>query len=261
MYGKTFTSLWEGSMVGQADAQLVFIFLFCHCDHDGFVEAHPAGIAAKTGIPLHRVKATIALLEGPDPNSRSKAEEGRRIIPLDGDHLSGWKVVNYKYYRDLRKQEDRREYQRKYWHSRKRHSTLLNTNSTPTQPNSTEVDVEVEVEAKKKTPSPLGDGFEEFWQKYPRKVAKAEAELAWRATKAHLVRTALMAGLQRWIEHGWAGKELQFVPHASTWLRGARWRDDPASGVLPTTPAPEKKPRNLFLEKMQRLEKLHEGGS
>ena len=149
MYGKTFTSLWEGSMVGQADAQLVFIFLFCHCDSEGFVEAHPAIIAAKTGIPLDRVKAALELLEGPDPQSRSKAEGGRRIMPLTGDHLSGWKVVNYDYYRKLRKEEDRREYHRNYWHKRKKSSTQLNTRSKRPQRNSTQEEGEVEEEAEK----------------------------------------------------------------------------------------------------------------
>lgn len=148
MYGKTFTTLWEGSMVGQADVQLVFIFLFCHCDWDGFVEAHPAIISAKTGLSLSRVRAALKVLGEPDPDSRSKAEDGRRIVAVDVDHAKGWHVVNYKHYRELRDSEERRKYHRDYWHKRK-HSTPLNQtqpDSTTTQPHSTHVDVEVDVE-------------------------------------------------------------------------------------------------------------------
>lgn len=254
MYGKTFTSLWEGSMVGQADAQLVFIFLFCHCDHEGFVEAHPAGIAAKTGIPLDRVENTIDLLESPDPKSRSKEEEGRRIIPLDGDHVSGWKVVNYKYYRDLRRQEDRREYQRQYWHKRKAgqqkstYSTLLNPTSTPTQPYSTEVDVEVEVEAKKKRDT----------------VPAARSRFS--PPSLDEVKTYCMERRNRvdpaqWIDHyesnGWkVGRNPM-----KSWKAAVRtWERLDMGGAVKAAPAAQEKPRNLFLEKMERLRKLHEGG-
>lgn len=148
MYGKTFTALWEGSMVGRSDPQLVFIFLFCHCDRSGFVEAHPAIVSAKTGLSTERVEAAISYLEGPDPKSRSKAEGGRRIIKLDGDHSAGWKVVNYEYYRGLRKAEDRREYQRQYWHQRKLKHTQ--SNSTPLNPTPPIADAEADVDAEKK---------------------------------------------------------------------------------------------------------------
>jgi hypothetical protein len=146
VYGKTFTTLWEGSMVGQADPQLVFIFLFCHCDRSGFVEAHPAIVSAKTGLPMARVKAALAFLEEPDPDSRSKAEDGRRIIPIEDDHVSGWKVVNYEYYRGLRRAEDRREYHRQYWHTRKlNHTQHSSTPPNPTQPIAyAEADVDAE---------------------------------------------------------------------------------------------------------------------
>lgn len=252
MYGKTFTALWEGSMVGKSDAQLVFIFLFCHCDRSGFVEAHPAIVSAKTGLQIVRVKEALAYLEGPDPESRSKQEDGRRIIPLNGDHAAGWKVVNYDYYRGLRKADDRREYQRQYWHKRKHkpsqpHSTKLNRT-----PPIAEGDVEAKAEAHVEAPRasvPLFDAdeipplsqpdpnyltaaqaFDEiFWPEYPRKYKKTKARQAWNALKIKDNDDALlgriMAALRHDVKVEWAARELDKIPHATSWIHSHRWED------------------------------------
>jgi len=70
--------------------------------------------------------------------------------------------------------------------------------------------------------------FEEFWRSYPRKVAKADARKAWLQTR-HLrpsldvVLRSLKAACrsEQWMKGGG-----QFIPHASTWLRGERWEDE-----------------------------------
>jgi hypothetical protein len=38
-------------------------------------------------------------------------------------------------------------------------------------------------------------------------------------------RGAALVALVKW-RKVWAKKELEFVPHASTWLNGARWEDE-----------------------------------
>lgn len=74
---------------------------------------------------------------------------------------------------------------------------------------------------------PADDRFAEFWLRYPRKVAKADAEKAWNA--AHIngeyqqVIDALEA--QKRTEQ-WTRDEGRFVPYASTWIRHQRWRDE-----------------------------------
>lgn len=256
MYGKTFTTLWEGSMVGLADAQLVFIFLFCHCDLEGFVEAHPSILSAKTGIPLDRVRAALDLLQAPDPNSRSKAEEGRRIIPLNADRIAGWKVVNYEYYRSLRKADDRREYQRRYWHSRKINKSqpqILNH----TQPHSTYAEAEVDADAIQQTlpcvPAVRGrrgvsrkalengdrlpegeitadQAFDEvFWPEYPRKRDKEAARKAWKSLQLKDTDDekilAIMKALRRDKKEEWRDREPDKIPYGATWLRRKVWLD------------------------------------
>ena len=75
---------------------------------------------------------------------------------------------------------------------------------------------------------PPEEGFEEFWKIYPRKIAKADARKAWTAT----VRTRpplpelLKALYAARASKQWTKDSGEYVPHASTWLRGERWADE-----------------------------------
>lgn len=67
--------------------------------------------------------------------------------------------------------------------------------------------------------------FEDFWSAWPRKVAKSDAEKAWRKVSAADV-PAVMAGLaQAVVCEQWRKDGGQFIPHAATWLNGRRWED------------------------------------
>ena len=46
----------------------------------------------------------------PDPVSRSKQADGRRIVPLDSHRDWGWIIVNYQHYRGLMDEEARKSY-------------------------------------------------------------------------------------------------------------------------------------------------------
>ena len=68
-------------------------------------------------------------------------------------------------------------------------------------------------------------GSDEFWEKYPRKTAKAKAKAAWGKLKPppELLSVILLAvenqkAWRQWVEG--------FVPHPATWLNGRRWEDE-----------------------------------
>ena len=68
--------------------------------------------------------------------------------------------------------------------------------------------------------------FATFWQQYPKKVAKKEAEKAWsRLSNMNraLALEALPNHLRAWAV---AGTEKQYLPNAATWIRGERWEDE-----------------------------------
>lgn len=74
--------------------------------------------------------------------------------------------------------------------------------------------------------------FEDFWLMYPKRVARKEALKAWdRLTDADKV--AALTALVDW-RREWMKKDLQYVPHASSWLNGERWTDELPSPAVAT---------------------------
>lgn len=68
--------------------------------------------------------------------------------------------------------------------------------------------------------------FEEIWQKYPRKVAKAHAKKIWArmsAEKRNAAAEALPKHLKAWELEG---RLQQYYPHLGTWLCQERWEDE-----------------------------------
>jgi hypothetical protein len=68
--------------------------------------------------------------------------------------------------------------------------------------------------------------FDEFWSLYPRKVNKAVARKAWEKLSAEQQLMAAKA-IDTHCQY-WRAKEteLEFIPHASTWLNGERYEDE-----------------------------------
>jgi uncharacterized protein DUF1376 len=65
-------------------------------------------------------------------------------------------------------------------------------------------------------------GFSDFWQKYPRKVAKGRARRAWDAAIRKTPPESILAAL----EVAAFDANPRFVPHPATWLAGERWADE-----------------------------------
>lgn len=121
MYAKVFTQIYDGTLCtkGPWQALVTFQQLLVLADQDGNVDMTAAAIARRTTIPLEIIELGIAELLQPDPESRTPTEEGRRLVPLSEGRSWGWRIVNYKHYRELKREEDRRQYHREYWHKRK----------------------------------------------------------------------------------------------------------------------------------------------
>ena len=68
--------------------------------------------------------------------------------------------------------------------------------------------------------------FDEFWSLYPRKVNKAVARKAWAKLSPEQQLMAAKA-IDTHCQY-WRAKEieLEFIPHASTWLNGERYEDE-----------------------------------
>lgn len=112
MYCKLFASLYQGTLRGCSNEILVFTNLLAHCDSAGMVDKHFRAISEETGLGIDAVRASIEILESPDPESRSPELNGARIVRMDEHRAWGWRVVNYGKYRAIRNEEDRREQNR-----------------------------------------------------------------------------------------------------------------------------------------------------
>lgn len=111
MYGKHFSSLYTGSMVG-AGAVNFAVFGYVIANHrpdrqlGATVELNPKLLAMILGEPETTISEAIKFLCQPDPKSRSKGHEGRRLIQL-GEYE--YQVVNGAKYRQIRDEDARRE--------------------------------------------------------------------------------------------------------------------------------------------------------
>lgn len=126
MYGKIFESLYTGSMVGRGSAMFaVWGYVIANMKPEKVVsvEGKERKMAIGAHVELNHkllafilgekesvVEKVIEELCSPDPQSRSKEEQGRRLIKLSE---FDYRVVNGEQYRSIRSAEDRREYQRK----------------------------------------------------------------------------------------------------------------------------------------------------
>lgn len=152
MYVKLFTSILESTVWAMPDPVLrVWLTLLLISDSDGCVRISLPGLAKRAGVNLDECKEALARLEAPDPDSQSKAEEGRRLLRIGGDEPI-WQIVNYTRYRGLRDRQSRREYMADYMRDYRKQQS--NSKPPSKQPLAAlaqaEVDAEVEVDAKKK---------------------------------------------------------------------------------------------------------------
>jgi hypothetical protein len=72
----------------------------------------------------------------------------------------------------------------------------------------------------------MGDRFDEFWQSYPRRIAKLAALKAWNKSLKHDTADNIIAGALRFARQR-AGQDPKFTPHPATWLNAGRWMDEP----------------------------------
>ena len=231
MYGKLFTSMYDGSLctVGPWEALITFQQLVILADKNGVVDMTAEAIARRTTIPLDVIQKGLAALQEADPQSRTPDEEGRRILLLSNDRDWGWKIVNYQHYRSIRTADDRREYLRQYQQNyRAKRKQNVNTSTARKQCQPKKPIAEAEAEAYKSS------GFEEFWKSYPRRVGKQAAWKVWRTLKfddQHIQRVIQAVETQKtW--HAWTKDGGQFIPYPATWLNQRRWEDEPPMAPL-----------------------------
>lgn len=113
------------------DVLRVWICLLALADMNGVAHTAAPGLAHMCMIPLDRIRKILLFLESPDADSRSEAEEGRRIVKLVG----GWHLVNHAAYRAKRNPDADRERKREWdrLHRSSGNSRAAKSAPSPTQ--------------------------------------------------------------------------------------------------------------------------------
>jgi hypothetical protein len=112
-YAKLYS--FQDSSIMEQDVVIRFIFLFMlgEADFNGVFDGSPESLARRANVPLEDMRRALDIFQSPDPKSKSKLEEGRRLIYQGANK---WWLVNYVEYRT--KEEDDRSYQKMQWRLR-----------------------------------------------------------------------------------------------------------------------------------------------
>jgi hypothetical protein len=117
-YTKLFSSITESTIVSEPVAtRWLWVTMLAMADAGGCVYAAVPGLARRANISLAETEAALATFYAPDPYSRTKEHEGRRIEDIDG----GWRLLNHAKYAAIRSEAERTEYKRE-WDRRNRPS-------------------------------------------------------------------------------------------------------------------------------------------
>ena len=270
MYGKYYESTFTGSMFGSGIyVHSVWGYVIANTRRDHLVELNPALLAAAIGCDVAGIETAIEHLCEPDPRSRSKKEDGRRLIRR-GQFI--YFVVNHEDYVALRNEEERRnqncEAQRRH---RSRHGVSCADMPSVShgQPPSAHVDVSVD-NNKGEAPSAAGaaalspgsqrrhkypEWFAAWWKLYvhntgrgteKRETFQAAQRLGPDEQGALAVVTEAWFGQRERLHQ--AGAFVAEAPDPIRFIRHRRWEDElsvPSNGnpngatARPPAPTPE----------------------
>ena len=237
MYGKLFSSMYDGTLYGQWQAIITLQQMVILADADGIVDITPPALAAKTSIPLEIIEKGLEQLSEPDKYSRSAAEEGRRIVLIDEDRPWGWSIVNYRHYRDLANREDKRRKDRERLAEKRNKNNDVAECREVSQSVANVAHTDTDTDTEKPNGQTAPDRFREFWEAYPKKRDRKKARDAWKRKRLDSRADQIIADVQRRVRNDdqWL---KGYVPHATTYINGERWEDEinsgPGSG--PTAP-------------------------
>ena len=104
-YTKLFNSIVTSTIWSEDDkTRIVWITMLALADKNGEVQGSIPGLARIAGVPIDDCRASICKFLSPDPDSRTKDDEGKRIEEIDG----GWVLLNHSKYRGMASDDDRR---------------------------------------------------------------------------------------------------------------------------------------------------------
>jgi hypothetical protein len=178
-YTKLFSSIVASTIWREPNhVRILWVTMLAMSDRDGVVSASIPGLADLARITVSECEAALATLQEPDPYSRTKDHDGRRIAEIDG----GWLILNRAKYRERMSADDRREYLKDYMRTyRKKHASVnTSVNNCKQQLTQlTQTETEKETEKRENPPTPLAGGGSLARSRWPEILQDDRFETAW----------------------------------------------------------------------------------
>ncbi len=147
-FTKLFSSITASTIWCESpETKIVWITMLAMSDSAGFVYASIPGLANIAQIHPEKTREAITTFLSPDPDSRDRSNDGRRIEEIEG----GWAILNHPKYRKLRDAEERKAYHREYMRKKRESVKSGVKNVKDCEPQLTQEEGEAEVEADKNT--------------------------------------------------------------------------------------------------------------
>lgn len=225
MFVKVHEQIFNSSIM-EEDLEIRYIWfcLLTLADREGFVDMTTASIARRINIEEDIVVKAIEKFMQPDPTSRTPAQEGRRLEKIRESF--GWKIINYMHYRDLRSEENRREYMRNYMRDKRdvNKKANIDVNCKQSKPSlaHTDADTDTDTDAFKRVVHQVIKKFNEIWIKYPKRQGKKAAFRHYKASiKTDNDFLLIYTALDNYLKSETVKKG--FIQNGSTWFNN--WRD------------------------------------
>lgn len=153
-YTKLFNSIVTSTIWTEDDkTRIVWITMLALADKNGEVQGSIPGLARIAGVDVDACRYAMGRFLSPDPDSRTKDDEGRRVEEIDG----GWYLLNHRKYREMASDADRRE-QAAIRQQRVRDKKSRNSHDAVTQESlqKSQAEADTDTEAKRIPPNPQG---------------------------------------------------------------------------------------------------------
>lgn len=221
MYGKIYEQTFTGSMYGSGTHIFaVWSYIIAHTKPDAMVELNPVALASIMGEEVSKIEQAIECFKSPDPRSRSKEFEGRRLIQK-GEFI--YFVPQYHKYHGFANNKERREYFAQKKREQRQRDKECQTVKSKESKNVKQSDADTNSKSDDKHKE------EEIYCAYPRKVAKPEALKAIRTALSKIPFDDLLQKTKAFATA--RNGDVAFCPHPATWFNQERYNDDPSTWI------------------------------
>ena len=243
-YTKLFNSIISSTIWTEDDqTRIVWITMLAMADKNGEVQGSIPGLARMAGVTVEATEKALSKFLSPDPYSRTKDEEGRRIEEIEG----GWAMINHAKYRLMASKEDQKEKnaeRQRRFKKRKGNAKVTGGNAKVTPDNdpvTQERDIaEAEAEAEAKTNSSVSADADEkgilldLWNNSPKwsrqRSSKKMVYEAWKKIKKseRPNRDELVKSIKAWSNcEEWTRDGGQYAQGLHLWIKAQRWESNP----------------------------------